>query len=165
LLPLNRTVKKRGGAGYEFWTPGDAHGGDWGSGQNWPLEPAEGGPLPADRKERKMWKVFWGDDFEHIERSNRKNVVSGHWRVEVSPQEPSREDSFLHLIEIGAVEAWVVACGIAARSKRLWAAFESGTAALFNSTDNPLSEAEVTIPEIACKHLIVLGLIETPCMN
>lgn len=161
LLPLDRTVKKRGGPGYEFWTPGDAHGGDWGSGQNWPLEPAEGGPLPADRKERKMWKEFWGDDFEHINRSNRKNVVSGSWRVEISPQEPSREDLFLHLIEIadrGSLPKQRVE--LLQGHNVSGAAYESGTAALFNTTDSALSEAEITIPEIACKNLIAVGLIE-----
>lgn len=159
LLPENRNVKKRGGAGYEFWTPGDARGGSWGSGKNWPLEPAEGGPLPADPQERKMWKDFWGDDFEHIQRSNRKNVVSGNWRVEVSPQQASREDLFLHLMQIADRG------GLAKRHVELLkgqnvagAACEPGVAALFNTSDSALIEAEVTIPEIVCKDLIVLGL-------
>jgi hypothetical protein len=39
------------------------------------------------------------------------------------------------------------------------AAYEPGIAALFNITDNALTEAEVTIPEIVCKDLIVLGLL------
>ena len=40
--PLEREVVVRGGPGCEFWTPGDEHGGAWGSGQNWPLDPARG---------------------------------------------------------------------------------------------------------------------------
>jgi hypothetical protein len=48
LLPRRRHVIVRGGPGFEFWTPGDERGGAWGSGQNWPLDPPEGGPLPED---------------------------------------------------------------------------------------------------------------------
>ena len=47
-----------------------------------------------------MWKTFWGEDFDHISRSNRRNVVPGAWRIEVSPLEPAEEDCFLHVIEI-----------------------------------------------------------------
>jgi len=161
LLPENRSVKKRGGPGYEFWTPGDEGGGDWGSGRNWPVEPAEGGPLPADARERRMWKQFWGDDFEQLQRSNRKNVVSGSWRVEVAPQQPSREDLFLHLMEIadrghtGGRHLELLKGQNAAG-----AVFEPGIAALFNTTDSALTEAEVNIPDIACKKLMVLGLLE-----
>ena len=48
-----------------------------------------------------MWKKFWGDDIKSIERSNRRNVVPGAWRIEVSPSTPQLEDHFLHLFEIG----------------------------------------------------------------
>jgi len=64
LLPREREVVKRGGPGFEFWTPGDEFGGGWGSGKNWPLDPSQGGPLPTDPYLRKMWKTFWGDDFD-----------------------------------------------------------------------------------------------------
>ncbi|HEY6376799.1 MAG TPA: heparinase II/III family protein, partial [Edaphobacter sp.] len=40
LLPANHVTARRGGAGHEFWTPGDTSGGPWGSGRNWALEPA-----------------------------------------------------------------------------------------------------------------------------
>ncbi|HEY8713892.1 MAG TPA: heparinase II/III family protein, partial [Candidatus Acidoferrum sp.] len=92
LLPEQRSVLKRGGPNYEFWTPGNERGGDWGSGENWPLEPPEGGPLPKDPRLLSMWKKFWGDDFQKLERSNRKNVVPGSWRVEVSPTVPAKEN-------------------------------------------------------------------------
>ena len=39
LLPRERVVTRRGGPGHDFYTPGDDHGGAWGSGENWPLEP------------------------------------------------------------------------------------------------------------------------------
>ena len=62
LLPREREVIARGGPGFEFWTPGDAKGGPWGSGQNWPLDPAGGGPLPDDPYLKQMWKTFWGGE-------------------------------------------------------------------------------------------------------
>ena len=100
LLPREREVVVRGGPGFEFWTPGDERGGAWGSGQNWPLDPPEGGPLPEDPYLLKMWKTFW-DGIDRLSPSNRRAVVPGGWRMEVSPVEPSKEDVFLHVLEIG----------------------------------------------------------------
>ena len=100
LLPRAREVIVRGGPGFEFWTPGDERGGAWGSGQNWPLDPPEGGPLPEDPYLLKMWKTFW-DGIDRLSPSNRRAVVPGGWRMEVSPVEPSKEDVFLHVLEIG----------------------------------------------------------------
>ena len=77
LLPKERVVTRRGGEGSEFYAPGDDHGGAWGTGENWPLEPPEGAPLPEDPKLRHAWKLFWGEDFNKILSSNRKNVVPG----------------------------------------------------------------------------------------
>src|SRR5262249_12515218 len=102
LLPKQRSLTRRGGAGHEFYTAGNDNGGAWGTGENWPLENAAGEPLPEDAKLRRMWKLFWGEDFNRILSSNRKNVVPGSWRVEVSPTAPSEEDFFLHVFEIGS---------------------------------------------------------------
>jgi hypothetical protein len=161
LLPQKRSVTKRGGPGNEFWTPGNERGGDWGSGENWPLEPAEGAPLPDDPRLHAMWKKFWGDDFKKLEHSNRKNVVAGAWRVEVSPAVPAAEDYFLHLLEIGSrgttgkhrVE-------LLQGQNVAGAAFESGSMALFNTSGSPLVEGEVSLPAIACKNLYLTGLKE-----
>ena len=101
LLPRESVVTRRGGPGNEFYTPGNDNGGPWGSGENWPLEPAQGGPLPQDPKLVHMWKTFWGEDFSQISPSNRRNVVPGAWRIEVSPSVPAEEDFFLHVFEIG----------------------------------------------------------------
>ena len=101
LLPREREVIVRGGPGWEFWTPGDEKGGAWGSGQNWPLDPAEGGPLPDDPYLKQMWKTFWGGDLQALSPSNRRAVVPGAWRMEVSPAVPARDDVFLHVLEIG----------------------------------------------------------------
>ena len=103
LLPRARVVTRRGGSGNDFYSPGDNVGGNWGSGENWPPEPEEGGPLPNDPALQHMWKTFWGNDFSKIQPSNRKNVVPGAWRIEVSPAHPAEDDFFLHVFEIGDV--------------------------------------------------------------
>jgi hypothetical protein len=161
LLPERRSVTKRGGPGSEFWTPGDERGGDWGSGENWPLEPAEGGPPPDDPRLRAMWKKFWGNDFRKLEHSNRKNVVPGAWRVEVSPAVPAIEDHFLHLLEIGSRAATGKHRVALLKGQNVaGAAFESGPMALFSTGDSPLVEGEATLPAIACKKLYLTGLKE-----
>ncbi|MGH9617654.1 MAG: heparinase II/III domain-containing protein, partial [Acidobacteriaceae bacterium] len=96
LLPAMHSTTRRGGPEYEFWTPGNSTGGAWGTGRNWPVDPAEGGPLPTEPDLRAMWKKFWGPDCDRIERSNRRNVIPGAWRIEVSPAHPAKEDLFLH---------------------------------------------------------------------
>src|SRR4029453_1364557 len=80
---------------------GDEMGGGGGSGKNWPLDPPEGGPLPTDPYLKKMWQTFWGGDMQRLEPSNRRAVVPGGWRIEVSPRRPARDDVFLHALEIG----------------------------------------------------------------
>jgi hypothetical protein len=158
LLPRERVVTRRGGPGHEFWTPGDELGGPWGSGENWPLEPEAGGPLPTDPRLHNMWKKFWGADFEHILPSNYKGVKPGAWRIEVSPASPSLDDVFLHVIEIGSR-------GLAGREVRLLegsnvagALAADGSGALFASVQPPLREAEITLPDAPCSSLVVAGL-------
>jgi hypothetical protein len=159
LLPKERIVTRRGGSGHEFYAPGDDRGGAWGSGENWPLEPPEGAPLPEAPKLRKMWKLFWGDDFDRILPSNRKNVVPGAWRIEVSPAAPAEEDLFLHVFEIGdsgqtghsRVEL-VDGAGVQG------AAFEHGPTVLFGSTGAPISNAEASLPDVACDSILLTGL-------
>jgi Heparinase II/III-like protein len=159
LLPKDRVITRRGGTGNEFYAPGDDHGGAWGSGENWPLEPPEGAPLPEDPKLHRMWKLFWGEDFNRIQPSNRKNVVPGSWRVEVSPASPSEEDLFLHVLEIGSSGK--------TGSKRVelldgagvqGAAFEHGPIVLFNCTGTAIANAEVSLPDLTCESLILTGL-------
>jgi hypothetical protein len=159
LLPKERVLTRRGGNGHEFYAPGDDRGGAWGSGQNWPLEPAEGAPLPQDPKLRRMWKLFWGDDFDRILPSNRKNVVPGAWRVEISPASPAQEDLFLHVFEIGdsgqtghsRVEL-IDGFGVQG------AAFENGPAVVFNATGVPITNAEASLPDVPCNSAILAGL-------
>jgi heparin/heparan-sulfate lyase len=159
LLPRERLVTRRGGPGNEFYTPGDDKGGAWGSGQNWPLDPAEGGPLPDDPKLREMWKKFWGDDLAKMSPSNRKNVVPGSWRIEVAPSSPADEDFFLHVLEIGdqgttgklRVE---VLEGVNLKG----VAIAQGSIVLFGSTGMTVLEGEVSLPDFPCNLLMVTGL-------
>ena len=159
LLPKDRVVTRRGSGGNDFYTPGNDHGGAWGTGENWPLDPPEGGPLPDDPKLRRMWKLFWGDDFNKILPSNRKNVVPGAWRVEVSPTLPAEEDFFLHVLEIGDQ-------GKTGRRRAelldgvnfQGAAFEGGPMVLFGASGSSVDAGEVSLPDIACDSLIITSL-------
>jgi len=163
LLPVDHLTARRGGGGHEFWTPGDAKGGAWGSGRNWPLEPAEGGPLPDDPAERAMWVKFWGKDLKRIEPSNRVNVVPGSWRVEVTPAHAQLEDHFLHLFEINdlgktgrlSIElvqgAGFAGVGCAVRGA-------PGVAVLFSAQDAPVQYVEVGLPSFPCHTLWLGGL-------
>ena len=163
LLPLDHVTARRGGQGYEFWTPGDAVGGAWGSGRNWPLEPAEGGPLPIDSAELAMWQKFYDNELKSIKRSNHRNVVPGSWRIEVTPSEPRLEDHFLHLFEIGDrgmtgrinVEllsgSGVAGVGCAVKGK-------AGVAAVFSAQETAHDRVETTLPSFACHTLWVAGL-------
>jgi hypothetical protein len=159
LLPKERVLTRRGGSGHEFYAPGDDRGGAWGSGENWPLEPPEGAPLPEDPKLRKMWKLFWGGDFDRILPSNRKNVVPGAWRIEVSPSTLAEEDLFLHVFEIGDAgqtghNRVELVDGVGVQG----AAFEHGPIVLFNSTGAPLFNAEASLPDLASDSILLTGL-------
>ena len=157
ILPRDREVVVRGGPGFEFWTPGDETGGAWGSGKNWPLDPPEGGPLPTDPYLRKMWLTFWGGDMQKLAPSNRRAVVPGGFRIEVSPGRPALEDVFLHALEIGDR-------GSAGRriqaieGHRLAGAAVAGDAmALFWTEDG--AEAEATVPDVTTTALHLSGLV------
>jgi hypothetical protein len=115
--------------------------------------------LPDDPKLRRMWKLFWGDDFERILPSNRKNVVPGAWRVEVSPSTPAEEDLFLHVLEIGGKGATgkrrvELLDGVSIKG----AAIEKGPIVLFSAAGSEVLTGEVSIPDIQCLSLIISGL-------
>jgi hypothetical protein len=159
LLPRERIISTRGGNGHEFYTPGDDHGGGWGTGENWPLEAPEGAALPKDPKLREMWKLFWGQDFNKILSSNRKNVVPGSWRIEVSPALPSEEDFFLHVFEIGDKgETGKSRTELLDGVNLKGAAFERGPIALFSSAASPVIRGEVSLPDLSCDSLIISSL-------
>ena len=163
LLPKDHITSRRGGAGNEFWTPGDAEGGLWGSGRNWELEPAEGSPLPHDPVKLAMWKTFYGNDIKSVESSNRRNVVSGSWRVEVSPAQPQLEDLFLHVFEIGDrgttgrvnVEL-LQSLGTAGAGCAVLEG--AGVVVLFPAQDTLSDTVEMTLPTFPCHTLWIAGL-------
>jgi hypothetical protein len=159
LLPTEHEVVKRGGPGWEFWTPGDEYGGAWGTGKNWPIEGAEGGPLPSDPYLNKMWHTFWGADVQRIEPSNMRHVVPGSWRVEVSPAKPTDDDLFLNVIEIGEKHGPSARRVELADGVNLTGAIVAGqTLALFSTIDSPVVNGEVTVPDVESEILIVTGL-------
>jgi hypothetical protein len=158
LLPRDRVVTRRGGPGADFFCPGNEHGGVWGSGDNWPLEPQEGAPLPEDLKLRGMWKTFWGADFSRIQPSNRKNVVPGSWRVEVSPAQPAEEDFFLHIFEIGKLGISGQRTELIDGANFVGAAVESGPFVLFGTSELAARGGEVSLPNLPCDSLIVSKL-------
>ena len=159
LLPREREVVTRGGAGWEFWTPGDERGGAWGSGQDWPLDPPEGGPLPDDPYLKKMWKTFWGEDLARLSPSNRRAVVPGAWRIEVSPARPARDDVFLHVLEIGDTGAPPLRID-AVQGHGLAGAVVAGEAAvLLSTTEGRFDEGEATLPDTPSTFLLLTGLV------
>jgi len=157
LLPRPREVIVRGGPGNEFWTPGDEFGGAWGSGKNWPLDPPEGGPLPDDPYLKKMFLTFWGDDMGKLSPSNRKAVVPGGWRMETSPAQPAREDVFLHALEIGDRGAPPKTV-VAADGYRLAGAAVGDDAVVLFASAPDVPDAEVTLPDVATRSLVLAGL-------
>jgi hypothetical protein len=159
LLPRERQTVKRGGPGWEFWTPGDEFGGAWGSGKNWPIENAEGGPLPADPYLQKMWRTFWGADLDHISPSNMLHVVPGAWRIEISPAQPNKDDLFLNVLEIGDKgDSRSLRVELADGSNLSGAAIAGQALALFAKGEVPVMSGEVTVPDLECKTLLVTGL-------
>ncbi|HEY8560348.1 MAG TPA: heparinase II/III family protein [Pyrinomonadaceae bacterium] len=160
LLPKERETIKRGGRGWEFWTPGDEFGGAWGSGKNWELDPPAGGPLPADPYLRKMWKTFWGEDFEKLAASNTRAVVPAAWRVELSPANASKEDLFLNVLEIGdrSDAKPALKTALADGANLTGAVMENGLLAAFSTVDGFLTHGELTVPETPAKNLLLTGL-------
>ena len=159
LLPREKDLVTRGGPGWEFWTPGDEFGGAWGSGKNWPLDPPAGGPLPDDPYLRKMWKTFWGDDFEKLLASNTRAVVPAAWRVEISPVKPAKEDLFLNVLEIGDKgDARAPKVELVDGSNLIGALVQGGTVVLFATTDDFVTDGEVTIPNVETENLLISGL-------
>jgi Heparinase II/III-like protein len=157
LLPEARDVIVRGGPGFEFWTPGDERGGAWGSGKNWPLDPPEGGPLPADPYLHKMWLTFWGRDMAKLMPSNRRAVVPGAWRLELSPAKAAQSDVFLQALEIGDKGSAPLAL-VGVRGYNLAGAAIGGEASVLFATASPFERGEATLPNLATRFLLVAGL-------
>ena len=94
-----------------------------------------------------------------MEKSNRKNVVPGSWRIEVSPAIAAEEDFFLHVFEIGdrgttGKPRAELIDGVNFKG----AAFEKGATVLFSSAGAVIDEGEVSLPDLACNSLVVTSL-------
>jgi len=74
LFPANATLTKIGGSGKDFWSDG----------RNWPLP--------------KLTPQDYGYNM-NLPPANHPQL--GHWRIEVSPQTASKEDLFMHIIQVG----------------------------------------------------------------
>jgi hypothetical protein len=106
-----------------------------------------------------MWKTFWGSDFSRISPSNRRNVVPGAWRIEVSPSIPAEQDFFLHVFEIGDL-------GATGREKVALidgvnfagAVSDHGPCVLFATAESASRGGEVSLPDLICTSLTVSGL-------
>lgn len=157
LLPRNRFLRKRGGKGYECWTPGNATGGVWGTGRNWPVDPAEGGPLPKNPEEVKLWKTFWGQDFDHILTSNRRNVVPGEWRIEVEPKTEATDDFFLNVFVISDRSKSSSLPIEAVHSTSVEGA-RCGKHLVLFTTAEPGQSIEFTMPDAQCDWIWLRGL-------
>src|SRR5260221_14063013 len=48
-----------------------------------------------------MCLTLGGEDMQKLPPSNRRSVVPGSWRIEVSPKAAARDDVFLSVLEIG----------------------------------------------------------------
>jgi hypothetical protein len=104
-----------------------------------------------------MWKTFW-DGIERLSPSNRRAVVPGAWRMEVSPALASKEDVFLHVLEIGERGGapprraeGIEGHGLAG------AAIEGEAVVLF--ADGAAAFAEATLPDVKTRSLLLAGLV------
>jgi hypothetical protein len=106
-----------------------------------------------------MWKTFWGEDFNKLLPSNTRAIVPAAWRMEVSPAKPAKEDLFLHILEIGdRGDPRAPRIELVDGSNLVGALVEGGTITLFATIDGPVTEGEVTIPDLEANSLLITGL-------
>jgi len=83
--------------------------------------------------------------------------VPGAWRMEVSPATPSKEDVFLHVLEIGDRDAKPAARITAIEGHGLdGAAIEGAPVVLFATAE--AGSAEATLPDVRTPSLLLVGL-------
>jgi hypothetical protein len=103
-----------------------------------------------------MWTTFW-EGIERLAPSNRRAVVPGAWRMEMSPATPRKEDVFVLALEIGER-------GVTGRRRvaaveghdLTGAAVEGDATVLF--ADGGLNEGEATLPDVRTASLLLTGL-------
>ena len=89
--------------------------------------------------------------------SNRKAVVPGGWRIEVSPGRPSRDDVFLNILEIGDKGAAPLRIERVV-GHRLAGAVVAGAAAVLQATEDNPADGEATVPDVPTAALLLTGL-------
>ena len=88
-----------------------------------------------------------------------RSVVPGAWRIEISPVKPAKEDLFLNVLEIGDVgDKRAPRVELVDGENLTGAAVEGGTISLFATVNGPVTEGEVTIPDIKTEALLITGL-------
>src|SRR5207245_8528019 len=103
-----------------------------------------------------MWKTFWGDDLARLSPSNRRAVVPGTWRIEVSPREAARDDVFLNVLEIGDRGAAPLRIDPIVQAKGLaGAVIADETTVLFSTGSAALAEGEATLPDTPTARLLL----------
>ena len=103
-----------------------------------------------------MWITFW-PGIERLSPSNRRAVVPGAWRMEVSPADPAKEDVFLHVLEIGDRDGKPARRVAAIEGHVLQgAAVEGESTVLF--ADGEVSSAEATLPDLDTRGLLLAGV-------
>jgi hypothetical protein len=106
-----------------------------------------------------MWKTFWGEDLGRLSPSNRRAVVPGAWRMEVSPAEASRDDVFLHVLEIGDRNQASARKVLSIEGQGLvGAAIEGAATVVFASGESAAAGGEATLPDLTTRSLLVAGL-------
>src|SRR5260221_14031428 len=95
-----------------------------------------------------MWLTFGAADMKNPPRSNRRSVVPGSWRIEVSPKAAAGDDVFLSVLEIGDRGAATLRIDPIAEGKGLAGAVVAGEAAVLLATGpTPMAEGEATLPD------------------
>ena len=144
----------RGGPGWEFWTPGDERGGALGIGDQLAAR-SSGRRAVAVRSRRlqRMWRTFWGADLDRLSPSNRRAVVPGAWRLEVSPAR-GRARRPLPARARDRRSRCATAAGRSGSTATTWRAPSSsghGGALVRTAAVSP-AEAEATLPDVPRRH-------------
>jgi hypothetical protein len=105
-----------------------------------------------------MWHTFWGEDVQRIEPSNMQHVVPGAWRVEITPAKANKDDLFLNVLEIGERGTKNQRVELADGVNLTGAVIAGQILALFATSETPVINGEVTVPDLETETLIVTGL-------
>jgi hypothetical protein len=106
-----------------------------------------------------MFRTFWGQDFVRLSPSNRRAVVPGGWRMEVTPAKAARDDVFLHVLEIGEKGAPTIGIERVTGHGLAGAVVAGEAAVLLATAAEPFTEAEITLPGTPTRFVLMAGLV------